>query len=126
MKFHIPSPLREFTGGRSTVEIDDSPATVTEALSALWKCYPGLRDRIATEQGQIREHINVFVGDENIQFTGGLATPVGKGSEISIVPNISGGSHFEPIRKLSADYNRLLRFFAGVEKPRSIQKKKSA
>ena len=89
--FHIPSPLREFTAGRASVEIDDSPATVADALSALWKCYPGLRDRIATEQGQIREHINVFVGDENIQFTGGLTTRVGEGSEISIVPNISGG-----------------------------------
>ena len=89
--FHIPSPLREFAGGRSTVEIDESPSTVAEALSALWKCYPGLRDRIATEQGQVREHINIFVGDENIQFTGGLTTRVSLGSEISIVPNISGG-----------------------------------
>ena len=89
--FLIPSPLREFTGGLSRVEIDDAPATVADALSALWKCYPGLRDRIATEQGQIREHINVFVGEENIQFTGGLTTRVVAGSEISIVPNISGG-----------------------------------
>ena len=89
--FHIPSPLREFTAGRASVDIDDSPATVADAFSALWKCYPGLRDRVATEQGQIREHINVFVGDENIQFTGGLTTRIGEGCEISIVPNISGG-----------------------------------
>lgn len=89
--FHIPSPLREFTGGRSTVAIDDSPTTVADALSALWKSYPGLRDRITTEQGQIREHINVFVGEENIQFTGGLTTRVAEGCEVSIVPNISGG-----------------------------------
>jgi molybdopterin synthase sulfur carrier subunit len=89
--FHIPSPLREFTDGCREVEIDDSPATVGEALSALWKLYPGLRDRIATEQGQIRQHINIFVGEKNIQFTGGLMTSVPHGSEISIVPNISGG-----------------------------------
>jgi len=83
--------LREFTEGRSTVEIDDAAARLGDALSALWQLYPGLRDRIATEQGQIREHINIFIGDENIQFTGGLASCVSAGSEISIVPAISGG-----------------------------------
>ena len=108
--FHIPSPLREFTAGRGSVEIDDSAATVAAALSALWKCYPGLRDRIATEQGQIREHINVFVGEENIQFTGGLATRVGEGCEISIVPNISGGASGTR-KNLFADYTDHADFF---------------
>jgi molybdopterin converting factor small subunit len=89
--FHIPAPLREFTEGHSKVEIEDSPAMLADALLALWKLYPGLRDRIATEQGQIREHINIFIGDENIQFTGGLMSRVSAGSEISIVPAISGG-----------------------------------
>jgi molybdopterin converting factor small subunit len=89
--FHIPAPLREFTEGHSKIEIEDSPATLADALSALWKLYPGLRDRIATEQGQIREHINIFIGAENIQVTGGLMSRVSAGSEISIVPAISGG-----------------------------------
>jgi molybdopterin converting factor small subunit len=89
--FHIPAPLREFTEGQSKVEIKDAHATLADALSALWRLYPGLRDRIATEQGQIREHINIFIGDENIQFTGGLTSCVSPESEISIVPAISGG-----------------------------------
>lgn len=91
MTFHIPAPLREFTDGHSRVEIEGSPATLADALSTLWKLYPSLRDRIATEQGQIREHINIFIGDENIQFTGGLASGVSAGCDISIVPAISGG-----------------------------------
>ena len=90
--FHIPGALREFTAGRSTVEIAQSPATLAEALSALWTLHPGVRDRIATEQGQVREHINIFVGDENMRYTGGLATPVRAGCEISIVPAVSGGA----------------------------------
>lgn len=90
--FHIPAPLREFTGGHSEVEIEDSPPTLADALSTLWKLYPALRYRITTEQGQIRQHINIFIGDENIQFTGGLTSRVSAGSEISIVPAISGGS----------------------------------
>ncbi len=89
--FHIPSALRDFTGGRSKVELEHSPATLADALSALWTLYPGVRDRITTEQGQLRQHINVFIGDENVRYTGGLASPVSAGSEISIVPAVSGG-----------------------------------
>src|SRR5260370_20318465 len=74
--FHIPGALREFTAGHSRVQIERSPKTLAEALSALWTIYPGVRDRIATEQGQVREHINIFIGDENIRYTGGLASPV--------------------------------------------------
>jgi molybdopterin converting factor small subunit len=89
--FHIPGALREFTEGHSRLEIEDSPSTVGDALSALWILYPGVRDRIATEQGQIREHINIFVGDEDIRYSGGLMSPLAAGSQISIVPAISGG-----------------------------------
>jgi molybdopterin converting factor small subunit len=89
--FHIPGTLREFTDGRSKVEIDASPATVADALATLWILYPGVRDRIATEQGQIREHINLFVGEEDIRYTGGLMSRISDGSQISIVPAISGG-----------------------------------
>ena len=89
--FHIPAPLREFTDGHSVVNIAHSPTTLADALSALWILYPGLRDRVAPEQGDIREHINIFVGDEDIRFTGGLTSRVSAGTEISIVPAISGG-----------------------------------
>jgi molybdopterin synthase sulfur carrier subunit len=89
--FHIPGALREFTAGRSRVAIEGSPATLADALSTLWTLYPGVRDRVATEQGQVREHINIFIGDENVRYTGGLASRLSAGSEISIVPAVSGG-----------------------------------
>lgn len=91
LTIHIPGALREFTAGNSRVQIEHSPATLAEALSALFALYPGVRDRIATEQGQVREHINIFIGDENMRYTGGLASPVFAGYEISIVPAVSGG-----------------------------------
>ena len=89
--FHIPGALREFTDGRSKVELQASPATVADALATLWILHPGVRDRIANEQGQIREHINLFVGNEDIRYTGGIMSPIADGSQISIVPAISGG-----------------------------------
>jgi len=89
--FHIPGALREFTGGRSRVQIEATPTTLGDALYLLWTLYPGVRDRIATEQGQVREHINVFIGSENMRYTGGLASALPAGAEISIVPAVSGG-----------------------------------
>ena len=62
-----------------------------EALAALWAVYPGVRDRVVDERGEVRQHVNVFVGDESIRFTGGLGTAVGDGAEIWIVPAVSGG-----------------------------------
>ena len=89
--FNIPGALREFTNGNSVVELATSSGTVGEALVDLWKRYPGIRDRVVTEQGQVREHINIFVGSENVRYTGGLATPLSDHTEVSIVPAVSGG-----------------------------------
>jgi sulfur-carrier protein len=89
--FLIPGPLRSFAAGKSRIVIEPSPATLGGALEALWRLHPGIHDRMATEQGQIREHINVFVGNEDIRYTGGLQTPIPDGAEITIIPAISGG-----------------------------------
>jgi molybdopterin converting factor small subunit len=89
--FSIPGPLRSFAAGKSQIVIEPSPATLADALETLWKLHPGIRDRVATEQGQIREHINIFVGNEDVRYTGGLQTPILDGAEITIIPAISGG-----------------------------------
>ncbi|MBZ5492986.1 MAG: MoaD/ThiS family protein [Acidobacteriia bacterium] len=87
----IPTYLASFAGGRNLLAVDGSPATVAETLTALWKEYPGLQDRIVDEQGMVRQHINIFVGDEAIRFADGLATKVPADAEILIVPAVSGG-----------------------------------
>jgi molybdopterin synthase sulfur carrier subunit len=91
VSFTLTRALQAFAGGRERIVIGGSPATVGDALEALWTLCPGLRHRVATEQGEIREHVNVFVGDENVRFTGGLTTPVPDGAEISIFHAVSGG-----------------------------------
>jgi len=88
---YIPQPLREFCEGQAVVAMAESPATLAGALTALWILFPGLRGRIVTEQGEIREHINIFIGDEDVRFTGGLMSPIPTGAEISIIPSITGG-----------------------------------
>jgi molybdopterin converting factor small subunit len=81
------------------VPVEPSSPTVAGALESLWRAYPGIRDRLMNEQGQVREHINVFVGDEDIRYTGGLETPVRDGEQITIVPSISGGTDYSSRHK---------------------------
>lgn len=89
--FRIPSYLAAFAGGQTILPIEGTPATVAEALESLWWGTPGLKDRILDEQGAVRQHINIFVGEEAIRFADGLSTKVPADAEILIVPAVSGG-----------------------------------
>lgn len=91
ISFRIPSYLASLTGGQTSIAISNSPATVDEALDSLWKAHPALRDRIVDEQGEVRQHVNIFVGEEAIRFADGLATKIPSNTEIMIVPAVSGG-----------------------------------
>jgi molybdopterin synthase sulfur carrier subunit len=91
LTFVISGPLRELAGNRSEVQIDGSAAVLSDALSLLWRSYPSFRDRVITELGELRPHLNIFVDGENIRFLNGFATGVRDGSEIVILPALSGG-----------------------------------
>jgi len=87
----LPRALYPYSRGSSTLTLDDPCTTVADALSVIGSRWPGLLDRVMTEQGSVREHVNIFVGEESIRFAGGLATPVGDGDTIMIVAAVSGG-----------------------------------
>jgi molybdopterin synthase sulfur carrier subunit len=89
---NIPGPLREFTENRNSVQVEvKAGADLRSVLQELFSAYPGLRDRVLTESGETRRHVNIFVANEDVRYTGGLATAVPAGTEVSIVPAISGG-----------------------------------
>lgn len=87
----IPTYLAGFAEGQNSIVVAGSPSDAGEVLSELWKIHPALRDRIVDEQGEVRQHINIFVGEESIRFASGLKTAVPEGSEVLIVPAVSGG-----------------------------------
>jgi len=89
-KVRIPAPLRKLTKEQPVVEIQGE--TVEEILANLEKGYPGMKERICDENGQIRRFINVFVNGEDIRFKEGAKTTVAEGAEISIIPAIAGGT----------------------------------
>jgi len=84
----IPTPLRTLTGGEEQVKV--SGDNVQQVIDALEKLHPGIKDRLIDEKG-VRRFINIYVGEEDIRFLDGLATPLENGQEISIVPAIAGG-----------------------------------
>jgi molybdopterin synthase sulfur carrier subunit len=87
----IPGPLQPFSGGRPEVVLAERPRTAGDALRALFAAHPGLRDRVVDEQGKIRQHVNVFVGADNVRDRDGLRTPLREGDELSILASVSGG-----------------------------------
>ena len=87
----LPGQLRDLTGGRAHVPLDGHLVTVGDALDRLRAELPAVYDRIVTERREVRPHVNVFVGTEDIRWSGGLGTPVTEGSEVVILPSVSGG-----------------------------------
>ena len=90
--FVIPGQLRELAGNREEVRVDGPATSIGDALSLLWTQCPAVRDRVLTELGEVRTHINIFVDGDNIRYSGGLEAPVGDGAEILILPAVSGGT----------------------------------
>ena len=88
---NIAGFLTEFTAGRSQISLQSPHPSVGAALNELWEGHLGLRDRVLNEQGQLRQHVNIFVDNENIRRRELLNTSLTPDSEITILPSVSGG-----------------------------------
>jgi len=95
IKVLIPYALRAFTERNAEVEVKGG--TAGEAINALADAYPALKTHLFTEDGQLRDFINLFVGGVNINSLQGLNTPVADNGEVMIVPAIAGGSDGDKI-----------------------------
>ena len=89
LNVRVPQPLRNLTGGASTVQ--SSGGTLSDCVSALEASYPGIRDRLLDEGGEIRRFVNIFVNGDDVRFLAGLKTELKDGDEVSIVPAVAGG-----------------------------------
>ncbi len=85
----IPAPLRKLTYGKSDVWVDG--ANVSAMVESLEANYPGMKERLCDESGQIRPFVNIYVNDEDIRFLQGPDTALNEGDSVSIVPAIAGG-----------------------------------
>ena len=99
--FQISGYLIEYSGGRAEIKIDKSPLTVGKALADLWEVHTALRDRVLTEQGEVRPHVNVFVNGQVLRRDRVIETEIPDNSEICIMPAVSGGFNGNPVLILS-------------------------
>lgn len=86
VKVRIPTVLREYADGSTVVEVDG--ATAGQVLTNLEARYPALGRRVTDEQGRIRRHVHVFIGEDRLVD---LATTVPNGAELTVLAAVSGG-----------------------------------
>jgi molybdopterin synthase sulfur carrier subunit len=85
----IPTPLRSLTKGAAEVQAD--AGNVTDLIEVLERQFPGLKERLVEDGGELRRFINIYINQEDIRFLQGATTILKQGDEVSIVPAIAGG-----------------------------------
>ena len=89
IKVRIPTPLRPLTKGQG--EVESAAANIVDMIGSLDATYPGLKNRLCDEKGDLRRFVNIYVNEEDSRFLNGKETSLKDGDEVSIVPAIAGG-----------------------------------
>ncbi len=90
VKVFIPTALRQYADNTNTIELGGD--TVGEVLSNLAEKFPTLKTHLFTDDGALRNFVNVYVKDENIRALNFNETVVAEGDEITLVPAVAGGT----------------------------------
>ena len=85
----IPTILRNYTGGEKEVTADG--ATLTELIDNLEATHPGIKARVLDDSGALRRFVNIYIGDDDVRFIGGLDAKIDDGAQVSIIPAVAGG-----------------------------------
>jgi molybdopterin synthase sulfur carrier subunit len=88
-QFRIPTPLRKLTNDAEIVRAD--APSLASAIDELEAAYPGLKDRLCDETGQIRRFVNIYVNGEDVRFLDNMSTKLNANDDVSIVPAVAGG-----------------------------------
>ena len=86
----IPTPLRALTKG--SAEVQAKGGSVAAVVDDLERQFPGLRERLVDEGGELRRFINIYVNEEDVRFLDGKKTVLKESDQVSIVPAIAGGA----------------------------------
>ena len=85
----IPTPLRKLTNNDTSVDADGT--TVEQIVESLESAYPGIRERLIEDNGDLRHFVNIYLNGEDIRYIDGLKSSVSDNDELSIVPAVAGG-----------------------------------
>ena len=89
VKVRIPTPLRGLTNDQDVVA--GAEGTLGAMIDGLESSFPGIKDRICDETGELRRFVNIYVNGEDVRFMDGLSSSLKAGDEVSIVPAVAGG-----------------------------------
>ncbi len=89
VKIIIPAPLRQYAENRDSVKL--SGQNIGELLNNLMQKFPNMKKHLFSEDGQIRNFVNVYVNDDDIRYLENNATQLKEGDVISIIPSVAGG-----------------------------------
>ncbi len=84
----IPTILRTHTGGEKRVTA--SGDTLEAVITDLEANYSGITERLI-DNGKLHRFVNIYVNDEDVRFSGGLATEISDGDSVTILPAVAGG-----------------------------------
>ena len=93
VKIRIPTALQKLTQNEGEVEVQGGD--INEIIDGMDQQFPGFKERMYDESGEIRRFINIYVNDEDIRFLDGSKTALKDGDEVSIIPAIAGGLDLE-------------------------------
>ncbi|MEK7216074.1 MAG: ubiquitin-like small modifier protein 1 [Chloroflexota bacterium] len=89
IRVRVPTPLRGLASGQDVLSITGE--NLLQCIDSLENQYPGFRDRLCDESGELRRFVNIYVNGEDVRFLEGITTPLKAGDEVSIVPAVAGG-----------------------------------
>ncbi len=89
VEVRIPTVLRKFTRGDAVVELE--PGTIADLIDQLDNRYPGMKQQLMTDQGDLHRFVNVYVNDEDARYLEKLDTKVSEGDKVALLPSVAGG-----------------------------------
>jgi molybdopterin converting factor small subunit len=89
IEVNVTSTLRTLVGAKS---IQGDGATVGALLVDLEAKFPGFKEQISGDDGELHRFVNIYVNDEDIRYLSALETPLTGKDVVSILPALAGGA----------------------------------
>jgi molybdopterin synthase sulfur carrier subunit len=89
VEVRIPTVFRKFTRGDAVVELE--PGTIADLIDQLDNRYPGMKQQLMTDHGDLHRFVNVYVNDEDARYLEKLDTKVSEGDKVALLPSVAGG-----------------------------------
>jgi molybdopterin synthase sulfur carrier subunit len=90
VRVRIPPVLRKYTNQQAVVEAQ--PGTIADVIEDLDARYPGIREQLIGERGELHRFVNVYLNDEDVRYMEALNTKASDGDALSLLPSVAGGS----------------------------------